>query len=399
VGDAPAHSAALRVVSVAHSAILAGGARRRYLRLLDAGDVDLTLVVPRLWREFGREMRAEAASEPGLKLEILPILLPEAGSMGWYLHFYPGLRRSLRRLRPQVLHLWEEPWSVVALQAALLKGDAALVLEVDQNILKRLPPPFENIRRFVLKRCAHILARSADAAEVVRACGYAGPISYIGYGVDSTYFRPRVAPPPAHEGLAIGYVGRLIEEKGLDDAIEAIAGTLAPVRLEIMGEGPHEERLKQRIRELGVGARVAFRPWGTPHEVAAFLQGLDLSLLLTRTTPHVREQFGRVIIESQGCGVPVVGSTCGAIPDIVGDGGWIVPENAPEALAALLDRLAEDPAQLAQKSQAALRNVAERFNYEALATALRGVYLAAARSAEKSSRGACETAARSTVLR
>lgn len=375
-------AAPIRVVSVAHSAILASGARRRYLRLLDAGDIDLRLVVPRRWREFGRELEAAPAHEAGLKLHAMPIVLPSAGPMGWYLHFYPGLGGLLRRTKPHVLHLWEEPWSFVALQGALLKGDAALVLEVDQNILKALPPPFESIRRFVLKRCAYVLARSVDAGEVVRACGYAGPIGFIGYGVDATYFRPRAAPPAPLPGggLRIGYVGRLIEEKGLDDAVDALAKTNPPARLDFMGEGPHEERLKARIRGLGLEERVSFRRWGTPYEVAAFLQSLDASLLLTRTTPHVKEQFGRVIIESQGCGVPVVGSTCGAIPDILGAGGWIVPERAPEALARLLDSLARDRAQLAEKSAAALRNIAQRFDNEALAQALREVYVAAARA-------------------
>lgn len=377
------------MVSVAHSAILASGARRRYLRLLDAGDIDLRLVVPRRWHEFGRDLEAEPAREAGLKLETLPILLPSAGPMGWYLHFYPGLRGLLRRTKPHVLHLWEEPWSLVALQAALLKGDAALVLEVDQNILKALPPPFESIRRFVLKRCAYVLARSVDAGEVVRACGYAGPIGFIGYGVDATYFRPRAAPPAplAGGGLRIGYVGRLIEEKGLDDAVDAIAKAKAPGRLEFMGEGPHAERLKARIRDLGIEERVSFRPWGTPYEVAAFLQSLDASLLLTRTTPHVKEQFGRVIIESQGCGVPVIGSTCGAIPDILGAGGWIVPERSPDVLARLLDRVAQDRALLGVKSEAALRNIALRFNNEALAQTLREVYFAAAKSSRAPARG------------
>jgi hypothetical protein len=69
------------------------------------------------------------------------------------------LRRLIRQIRPDVIHLWEEPWSVVALQASLLSGDAALVMEVEQNVIKRLPPPFEGIRRHVLRRTDHVLSR------------------------------------------------------------------------------------------------------------------------------------------------------------------------------------------------------------------------------------------------
>ncbi len=87
-----------------------------------------------------------------------------------------------------MIHLWEEPWSIVALQATRLRGDAALVLEVDQNILKRLPPPFEAIRRYVLRRTDLVLSRSPDATAVVRACDYEGPARPIGYGVDQAVF-------------------------------------------------------------------------------------------------------------------------------------------------------------------------------------------------------------------
>jgi len=99
---------------------------------------------------------------------------------------------------------------------------------------------------------------------------------------------------------------------------------------------------------------------------------------LTRTTKDVREQFGRVIIEAQACGVPVIGSTGGAIPDVVGDGGWIVPERDPASLKALLDTIADDAALLEAKAEAARANVLARFTYEAVATAIETACRAAA---------------------
>jgi glycosyltransferase involved in cell wall biosynthesis len=93
-------------------------------------------------------------------------------------------------------------------------------------------------------------------------------------------------------------------------------------------------------------------------------------ILLTRTTSAVREQFGRVIVESQACGVPVIGSTGGAIPDVVGKGGWIIPERDSDALATLLDGLVGDPQQLLGRGAAARDNVMTRFTYEVVANAL-----------------------------
>ena len=375
--------APLRIVSIAHPAASSEAGRLRYRYLAAKNNIDLHLVMPAVWKEFGRTMVAEPPAAEDFSIHVLPIRLPQAGPVKWYLHFYPALGLLLRELDPDVVHLWEEPWSIVALQAQLLRKRAALVLEVDQNILKRLPPPFEAIRKFVLRRTDHILSRSRDATAVVRARGYTGPVTPIGYGVDLATFAPRAAAPNGvgNGSLRIGYVGRLVEEKGLDDALEAIARTISPVALSIMGEGPDERRLRARVQQLGLSGRVDLRGWGPPQEVAGFLRQLDALVLLTRTTKGVREQFGRVIIEAQACGVPVIGSTCGAIPDVVGAGGWIVPERDPGSLRQLLDALAVDPARVQAKATAARANVLARFSYDAVAAAIENACRAAARNA------------------
>ena len=375
----------LRIVSIAHPAVSSESGRLRYPFLAAKRDVELHLVLPAIWKEFGRTIVAEPPKQTGFSVHVMPILLPQAGPMNWYLHFYPGLRRLLRKIDPDVIHLWEEPWSIVALEAQLLRRRAALVLEVDQNILKRLPPPFERIRNYVLGHTDHVLSRSPDATMVVRARGYHGPVTPIGYGVDLSTFTPVRHPAAFSERsvLRIGYVGRLIEEKGIDEVLDAMALAGAPVSFSIMGEGPYEAKLRERVAALGLSNRVTFRGWGVPADVADFIRNLDALVLLTRTTKAVREQFGRVIIEAQACGVPVIGSTCGAIPDVVGDGGWIVPERDARGLREVLDSIAGDPAQLRAKGYAARENVQARFTYEAVATALQTACKAAAKAVRR----------------
>ena len=179
----------LRILSIAHPAVSRDAARLRYHQLAARHDVDLHLVVPAEWKQFGRTIVADPSDCANLTLHILPIRLPHVGPLNWYLHYYPGLRSVLRDVAADVVHLWEEPWSIVALQALMLKKRAALVIEVDQNILKRLPPPFEAIRKRVLRDTDHVLSRSPDATAVVRARGYLGPVTPIGYGIDQTSSR------------------------------------------------------------------------------------------------------------------------------------------------------------------------------------------------------------------
>jgi glycosyltransferase involved in cell wall biosynthesis len=373
-------------VSIAHSAVRDEAGRHRYLPLVSRQDIELHLVVPAVWKEFNRTFVADPVKQDGLRVHVLPILLSRAGPIGWYLHFYPGLHKLLREVQPDVIHLWEEPWGVVALQARILKKSAALVLEVDQNLLKRLPPPFNIIRREVLRHTDHVLARSPEAAAVVRACGYTGAVTPIAYGVDQTIFCPG-DPAPARETdsrrLRVGYAGRLIEEKGVDDVLDAIARIEAPVSLSIMGEGPYGDILRQRTIQLGLADRVTFKGWGRPAEVAAFLRELDVMVLLTRTTKAVREQFGRVIVEAQACGVPVIGSESGSIPNVVGKGGWIVPEGDPDTVAGILESIIKNPDIRVAAGKAARENVQSRFTYEAVAETLVSACFQAAASAKQ----------------
>ena len=383
--DSRAATEPLRVLCISHSAISRIHGRLRYGSLLGRTDLRLDLVMPNRWSERGRWLSPDLPRPDEGWVHALPIRWARAGAATWHLHHYVGLGRLMRRVRPQVIHLWQEPWSLVALQALRLRNrfcpHAALVLEVDQNLHKRLPAPFEQIRRNVLRQTGHVLGRSEEAIRVVRACGYGGPAGRIGYGVDRSVFRApeRAAGRPAPGCLTVGYVGRFIEEKGLADLVEAVSRAAAPVRLAIMGEGPFQASLIAQAAALGILDRLRILPWGPPEEVAAFMGGLDALALLTRTTGAVREQFGRVIIEAQACGTPVIGSSSGAIAEVVGEGGWIVPERAPAAVAALLDRLSSRPAELEEARERALRQVGERFSFAGQAEALEHAWRSAAR--------------------
>jgi glycosyltransferase involved in cell wall biosynthesis len=141
----------------------------------------------------------------------------------------------------------------------------------------------------------------------------------------------------------------------------------SPIEFAMMGDGDDKEKFTRKIKELGLEHRVNFRGWGKPQDVADFLRSQDVSLLLSHETLSWREQFGRVIIESQSCGVPVVGAATGAIPNVIGKGGWIVPQKSPKVLAGLFDHLFENPDEIAGHGAAGIMNVASRFTYEKVA--------------------------------
>ena len=331
-------------------------------------------------------MRAKLDSIAGISRHLGFARWPSAPGVSWYIHHYPKLGSLLRQLRPDVIHLWEESWSIVALQAVLLRRfilpRAAIVLEVDQNILRRLPPPFQQIRHYVFQHVDYLLARSQDAVDVARASGYRGPAGLIFYGVDRKVFHPGDRGGRRAElgisGFVVGYVGRLVAEKGIDDMMEAMALSASPITLIIVGEGPYLAALEKLAARLGIRSRIHILAWAPPVEVARIMQSLDVLVLLTRTTRRVREQFGRVIIEAHACGVPVIGSSCGSIPAIIGDGGWVVPENAPAKLALLLDHLAICPIDVHAAGVRGAAQVAGQFTYDHVASTLATAWRSAA---------------------
>ena len=382
----PAAAGKLRVLSISHSAVNRASGRTRYETLVDLrDDITLTLVAPGRWKEYGKAMRLDPHSGP-MDFRVEWIRFPSLPGVGWYLHHYPRLGRLLKELRPDVIHLWEEPWSVVGLQAIRLRNqilpDAAVMLETDQNILRKLPPPFEQIRRYALRQTDLLIGRQDESLRVARACGFAGPTAIVEYGVASGIFAPqdRAAARAALDvdGFTLGYVGRIVREKGLHDVLDAMAACRVPVTLLVLGSGPDRDALQARAAELGLTERVRLLDPRPPAEVARLMNALDALVLMSRTAATWKEQFGRVIMEAHACGVPVIGSDSGSIPGVVADGGWIIPEGDATALARLLERLAETPGEVARAGAAGRTQAATRFSVATVANALADAYVAAA---------------------
>ena len=385
----------LRVVSISHSAVNRASGRTRYETLVERRpDIDLTLVAPDRWQEYGKPMPLDPHTGP-MDFRLEPIRLPYVPKAGWYLHYYPRLARLLSELKPDVIHLWEEPWSVVGLQAVRLRDrllpDAAVLLETDQNILRTLPPPFEHIRRHTLAKIDLLIGRQMESLEVSRACGFAGPTAIVEYGVASTIFRPADRDAARAElgvsGFVIGYVGRIVREKGLHDVLDAMAKCTTPVTLVVLGSGPDRDALLAAAAKLGLDRQLRMLDPRPPAAVARVMNALDVLVLMSRTAKTWKEQFGRVIMEAQACAVPVIGSDSGSIPGVVGTGGWIVPEGDSDHLAALLGRLVAAPEEVAGARAAGVKQATGRFSVATVADALADAFVAAA-DARRARRGA-----------
>jgi glycosyltransferase involved in cell wall biosynthesis len=318
------------------------GAYQRKLEEIAALGVDLTVAAPPEWRDERGVQRLERAHIAGYTLIETPLVF----NGSFHLHFYPRFGELLRRVRPDLVHIDEEPYNVatwLALRQAQRLGAKTLFFSW-QNLLRRYPPPFNWLERDVLARADGAIAGNAACAEVWRAKGYGGPLWVIPqFGVDTELFKPKAGSlSHAHRPLVVGYAGRLVPEKGLDLLLLA-AAQVPEVCVRIAGAGPEKSLLEYLVKQHGLSARVQFERPQPSTEMPRFYGQLDAFVLPSRTRPNWKEQFGRVLIEAMACGVPVIGSTCGEIPKVIGTAGLTFPEDDVAALAAHLRMLAADP--------------------------------------------------------
>lgn len=339
-----------------------GGAARRKLEEIASLGVDLTAVVPPYWRDdAGKVTPLELGYDQGYRLVVEPMTF----NGHFHYHFYPRLARRFQEVRPDIVHIDEEPYNVATVQALWLarRHGARAVFFTWQNLLRRYPPPFSWMERYCYARSAGAIAGNAEAVDVLRKKGYRRKAWVIHqFGVDPAIFYRRPLPDEPNRPFTIGWFsGRLHRRKGVHLLVEAVAALGGDARLEILGWGPEEENLKAQAAQLGLGDRFRIHGRLPSDRVPEFASRLDVAVLPSLTIPSWKEQFGRMLTEAMACEVPVVGSDSGEIATVVGDAGLVFPEGDVAALTERLRRLRDDPALRRDLAQRGLRRVRERY--------------------------------------
>jgi glycosyltransferase involved in cell wall biosynthesis len=361
----------VRVLMVS-KACLTGIYQRKLEEIARYPEVELVVIVPPSWKDAQGELRLEREYVQGYRLLADPI----AFNGRYHLHYYPRLRKRIREIRPDVLHIDEEPYNLATWHAWRLAHQAGIksLFFSWQNLERRYPFPFNWMERAVLGGVDYAIAGSHGAAEVWRSKGYAGPLAVIPqFGVDPELFAPGGRRDPGR-GFVVGYAGRLVPEKGVDLLIRAAAGLPGPWQLVIAGEGPERAVLEVLAKELGAQEQVFFDGQISSTRVPAFLQQLDVLVLPSRSRPNWTEQFGRVLVEAMACGVAVLGAESGEIPHVIGPGGWTFPEDDLEALQARLLRLMQDVDSRTELGRLGRERVLERFTQARVAAETVQVY-------------------------
>lgn len=319
-------------------------------------DLELTLVVPHVFLEAGRIVEAHLGDG---SYTVVPLhgRLTRTGRLNRYT--LRGLRPLIKKLQPHVLHLEEDPESAISLQAIR----AALSLRQPPKIVgfswRNMYFPFAHwpwykpkrivldlIQRMCLPHYDALICGSHEGPSMFAPLGVSCPMPIIPqYGVDPARYSPsgpiidlRSTYNINHNQLVVGYIGRIMPMKGLDTLLEACSLSGNNVHCVVVGRGD-TDWLRIVAERTGMTSRLTLIDGLAPADVPSAMRALDVMVLPSRTTAQWREQFGRVIIEAMSCGLPVIGSSSGEIPYVIGDAGLVFPEGDAKALASCIMQL------------------------------------------------------------
>jgi len=354
----------MRAVIVSH--LYADPANRAKLRCLAGLGVSLAVAVPDRWAANDRRVHGtQWGDDSGVRVVPVPVRgrMSEPGRLHWNAK---TLRRLLTDFRPDLLHIEEEPWTQpasVSLRLARRLGIRTVLSTAES--LPRVSGLRQRLRRERSLRLAQgIIAANRLALGLATKRRPSTPhLTLPQIGVTPPPQVPRVT----HQGMALGFVGRLVPERGLDLLFRACVGLTGKWTLTVIGTGPSQEELEALAERLGLSARVSWLGPLPREAVDEVWPRLDCVVFPARTTPRWVASSARGALHAMANGVAVVASDSGALPEIVGDTGKIVPEEDVPALTAALQELYADRAECERLGTASRSRVMDHFSDSAIA--------------------------------
>jgi glycosyltransferase involved in cell wall biosynthesis len=326
--------------------------QRIYVRLAERG-WDVKLIVPNRWADDYTPDGFTPQPDECFRGTFARLRIARPGVI--QRHFYVTRpSRWLERWRPDTVFLEQEPFSIPALQWGLAcqRLNIPWGLQGDENLNRPFPWPAKVIRSWVTPRVDYFAARSPAAADMLRRWGARGRIAVVPHTIPEWPLPPR--RNDESRPFTIGFAGRLVPQKGIDDLLAAVARLDAPFRLLVAGDGP----LRERVQAAHIGhGRLDLRPGLRSAQMPGVYAEMDVLILPSRTTRTWAEQFGKVLCEALLCGVPVLGSSSGEIPWVIetSGGGRVFPEGDVATLARMIAEMRDDDgarAELAQRGRA-----------------------------------------------
>jgi glycosyltransferase involved in cell wall biosynthesis len=347
----PINFPAVRALIISH--FYTDPEQRGKLRALAGMGVDVMAAIP----------GGSAGLDASVRLTPIPVSgdTDSPGTLRWN---GAALRRAISDFNPDLVQIEETPGS----PAAAAASSAARKLRVPYTVfswesLPRRRALLEQHRyRKILRHAAGVVGGNQLARDLlVRHAPGAVPAVIPQAGVSPA------APlePPGRRGLALGFVGRLVPERGADTLLRACGQLLGPWSLTIVGTGPEQEPLEELAQRLGLASRIRWIGGVPRAELGRVWNELDCLVVPSRETPTWVERNSPVLLDAMARGIVPVVTRTGALPEIVGNAGVVVDD--VESLQVALQELVAEPGRLAPLAQRARQRILEKYIDSAVA--------------------------------
>lgn len=374
----------MRVLISSHAYSASHNRRDKLARLAKNSEIELGVVCPANWYDKIQQTPRvyEKIVEDDL-YEVFPLktFLPGSDLKFFYSPF--DLLRIVSRFNPDIIHLEQEPNSLVLFEFTLLNRlfwHKPLIFFTWENLEWVKNPFLSFIRFFNLQNANFAICGNLEAKELLEKNGFKGEMKvFPQFGVDEGEFSPQdVADFKKDFNLGdkfvIGCVGRFAKEKGIKTLLRALSRLPENCLLLLVSSASPPLQLLEEIRSVGVESRVKIF-FGIDHkEFPCYMNLFDVAVLPSETTPFWKEQFGRVMIEAMACGVPVIGSSSGAIPEVIGDAGLIFEEKNAGDLQKKIMMLIKDNVFRKELSQKARNRVLSFYTHDRIVQQTVAVY-------------------------
>jgi glycosyltransferase involved in cell wall biosynthesis len=294
--------------------------------------------------------------------------------------FWADIVGILRKIKPDIVHAQ----SLISGMPALLSNK---LLRIPYMIYGRgsdvyLPDWFTKLAaKGILKNASAVIALTEHMKDAMQAI-YSRDIIVVPNGINLNENAEREAEG-GNPGKRVLFVGRLHPVKGVQyllGAMKMVHQELPEAKLILVGDGEEREHLENLTDSLGIRGCVEFAG-RVPHDrVQDYMNRAEVFVL-----PSLSEGFPVTILEAMACGLPVVATRVGGIPDIIEDGtnGYLVDARDQEQIAEALLRVLQD--KMLQKIMSNNnRKSAEKYRWDTVAATLEGVYQNSLGSSEHS---------------
>jgi len=373
----------MKILSVSHSCVVSEY-QKRMTEVARYSDIKLSLLVPKYWFQFNEKVKLEKISDACYRIiSVQPV------TWGWrdnrlqnLTHIYPSIKRILEAIRPDIIELWEEPFSAVAAHTTFWAKRTIpwtkIIFFSAQNVLKKYPPPFSVFEKYTYKNARYAFLMNDEVARVLRKKGYDGEYRVLPLGVDAEVFcKKDVSSLKGKLGLrefVVGFVGKITRQKGIFDLIEAVSQINERIQLLIIGNGDLKENVRHLIKISGLKQRTVLMD-AIPHsQIPGYLNCMDILVFPSITLPKAKEQFGRVLVEAMACQVSVIGSNSGEIPRIIKNAGLTFRERDVEDLREKIVLLIKNEALRKRIAENGYKKVMDNYTWEKIAEKQYAVY-------------------------